>query len=145
MLPMSESLFVEKALSEVCQALKTLQQFNSCISVQKFITILRKTDRQNSAQSSYPVASFLLVIVRQPSALKKASVPELSFISIKKATFSSHSCIAKTSSLPAENHLQTSLQGLPHLLQNVLHFLEILRWNLLKNRTVLLITGKDCI
>jgi len=45
MLPMPESLFVEKALSEVLQALKTLQQFNSCISVQKFITIVRKTGR----------------------------------------------------------------------------------------------------
>ena len=42
---MPESLFVEKALSEVLQALKTLQQINSCISVQKFITIVRKTGR----------------------------------------------------------------------------------------------------
>lgn len=90
MLPMPESLYVEKALNEVCQALKTLQQFNSCIFMQKFITILRKIDKQNSAQSSYPVTSFLLVIVRQSSASKKASVPEHSFTSIKKAMFSSH-------------------------------------------------------
>lgn len=76
MFPTSQSLFVERALSEVCQALKTLRQFNSCIYMQKFITILMKTDKQNSPQSSFPVTSFVLVIPVHSSALKKTIVPE---------------------------------------------------------------------
>lgn len=74
-LPTSENLFVESALHEVCQALDTLWQLNSYIYMQKFITILMKTEKQSSPRSNSPVARFLLVTLVQSRAWEETSVP----------------------------------------------------------------------
>lgn len=90
-LPASKSLVIESALSDICQALSTLWQLkalstlwqlNSYIYMEKFITILMKTDKQNSPQSNSPVARFLLLILVQPRAWEETSVPAppLSFL-----------------------------------------------------------------
>lgn len=82
MLAMPESLFVEKALSEVRKALKTLQQFNSCISVQKFITIFRKTDKQNSKQLS--CYKFLISYSKAAFSFKESKCPRTLFYFYQK-------------------------------------------------------------
>lgn len=49
--PASESLFIESVLGGVCQDLNIPWQLNPYIYMQKFITILRKADKQGSPQT----------------------------------------------------------------------------------------------